>query len=117
MATKKQVEAKLHELIGRLDSAGGDLQDNLAEVLPEPKILEVYVSDIDERFWAEMHSGQLGDLRAGPPPRSDIRITVESDDLVDLVDGRGSLFSKYIAGHVRIDASVGDLMRLRRLAG
>jgi predicted lipid carrier protein YhbT len=117
LATKKQVEAKLQELIARLDQADPDVQEGLADALPDTKILEVHVPDLDERYWTEMASGQLGELNEGHPPRRDIKITVDSDDLVDLVEGRGNLFSKYLSGHVRIDASVGDLMRLRRLAG
>ncbi|MCA1726721.1 MAG: SCP2 sterol-binding domain-containing protein [Actinobacteria bacterium] len=117
MATKKQVEAKLAELIARLDDAGDGVRDTLADALPETKVLEVHITDLDERFWTEMVSGHLGELQEGHPPRRDIRISIPSDDLVELVDGRGSLFSKYLSGHVRIDASVGDLMRLRRLAG
>jgi predicted lipid carrier protein YhbT len=117
LATKKQVEQKLTELIKRLDHAEDGVQDTLADALPETKVLELHVADIDERFWTEMASGRLGPIHDGAPERADIRIRLESDDLVDLVDGRASLFSKYLAGHVRIDASVGDLMRLRRLAG
>ncbi len=117
MATKKEVEAKLQELIRRLDGADDDVQGTLAEALPDAKILEVHVPDLDERFWTEMAAGRLGELNQGHGPRKDIRITVDSDDLVELVEGNGNLFSKYLSGHVRIDASVGDLMRLRRLAG
>jgi predicted lipid carrier protein YhbT len=117
LATKKLVEEKLLELIGRLDEADENVAGSLADALPDSKVLEVYVPDLDERFWTEMAGGRLSDLQEGHPPRSDIKITVDSDDLIDLVDGRGNLFSKYLSGHVRIDASVSDLMRLRRLAG
>jgi hypothetical protein len=34
---------------------------------------------------------------------------------VDLIDGRGSLFSAYLSGRIRIDASMSDLLRLRKL--
>jgi hypothetical protein len=33
-----------------------------------------------------------------------------------LIDGKRSLFSSYLAGRVKVEASIGDLLRLRRLA-
>ena len=49
-------------------------------------------------------------------PLGGLRVEVAGDDLVDLVDGRKSLFSSYLAGHVKIEASLSDLLRLRKLA-
>lgn len=117
MATKTEVAAKLHELIRRLDDAGDGVQDTLAESLPDPKVVEVHIDDLDDRFWTEMAGGRFGDLREGAQADADIKIRLSSDDLVDLVDGNASLFSKVLAGHVRIDASLSDLLRLRKLAG
>ena len=117
MATKREVHEKLRELIGRLDAAGGDVQGTLAENLPERKVIDVYVTDLDEHFWTEMAGGKMGELRDGRPATTDIGVRLSSDALIDLVDGRTSLFSQYLSGKVRIDASVGDLLRLRKLAG
>jgi hypothetical protein len=117
LATKAQVQAKLTELIERLDEASGGVHDSLAEALPDARVIEVHVADIDARFWTEMAGGRLSKLRVGAAEGADIRVRLSSDDLVDLVEGNSSLFSKYLGGHVRIDASVSDLMRLRRLAG
>jgi predicted lipid carrier protein YhbT len=117
LATKEQVQAKLTELIERLDEASGGVHESLAEALPDARVIEVHVADIDERFWTEMANGRLGKVREGRPERADIRVRLDSDDLVDLVEGKTSLFSRYLGGHVRIDASVSDLLRLRRLAG
>jgi hypothetical protein len=51
-----------------------------------------------------------------PPREAEIRIHVDSDHLVELVDGERSLFSSYLGGQVRIEASLTDLLRLRKLA-
>jgi predicted lipid carrier protein YhbT len=89
---------------------------SLSETLPEPRIIQVVVPDLPATYWTEMADGQMSALHRGPPAQSDIRIRVSSEDLVDLVDGRRSLFSSYLSGHVKVEASLSDLLRLRRLA-
>lgn len=117
MATRQQVERKLRELIGRLDSADGYVRGSLADSLPDPRVVEVVVTDLGCSYWTEMAEGRMGKLRRGPPPRqAEIRIHVPGDHLIDLVDGHTSLFTSYIGGQVRIEASFSDLLRLRKLA-
>jgi hypothetical protein len=115
VATKREVEAKLRELIGRLDAAE-DGVEALARALPEPKVIKVEVPDLGETYWAELAAGRMGKLRRGVPPAADIRVRADSDELVQMVDGKRSLFSSYIGGRVKVEASFADLMRLRKLA-
>jgi len=117
LATKREVEAKLRELIARLDAAGGGVQGTLAESLPDRRVIHLHLTDLDEHYWTVMAGGRMDELQEGRPARTDIRVRLSSDALVDLVDGRTSLFSQYLSGKVRIDASVSDLLRLRKLAG
>jgi hypothetical protein len=116
VATKQQVERKLRELIKRLDSADGDVQGSLAGALPDARTIEVIVPDLALSYWTDLTGGRMGPLHQGAPPSPDIRIHVASDVLVDLVDGQRSLFSSYVSGQVKIEASFGDLLRLRKLA-
>jgi predicted lipid carrier protein YhbT len=116
VATKREVERKLRELIGRLESADSDVQRSLAGALPDSRIIHVRVPDLDVSYWTELSGGRMGALRRGEPPDPEIRVLVDSDDLIALVDGRRSLFSAYLAGVVKIDASFSDLLRLRKLA-
>jgi hypothetical protein len=117
VATRRQVELKLRELIGRLDAADGDVRGSLAESLPDPRTIEVVLPDLEASYWTEMAAGKMGRLRPGPPPsQAAIRIHVPSDHLIELVDGRKSLFTSYVGGQVRIEASFTDLLRLRKLA-
>ncbi len=83
VATKRQVETKLRQLIKRLDQADHEVRGSLTESLPEARM---------------------------------IRVRVSSDHLVELVDGKKSMFSAYLAGQVGIEASFSDLLRLRKLA-
>ena len=115
MATKRQVESKLRELIRRLDEAQ-DGQQNLSQALPDARIVEVLVTDLGQSYWTELAGGRMGQLHRGAPEEADIRVEAEGDVLVELVDGRRSIFSSYLAGRLKVEASFADLMRLRKLA-
>ena len=115
MATNQQVEAKLRELIRRLEAAE-EGKEALARALPEPRVIQVEVPDLGQTYWTELAGGRMGTLRKGASPGADIRIRADSDELVQMVDGKRSLFSSYIGGKVKIEASFADLMRLRKLA-
>jgi len=115
VAAKRQVETKLRELIRRLDEAH-EGQASLSDALPEPRIVQVLVTDLGESYWTELSGGRMGPLNAGRPDQADIRVGADSDVLVELVDGRRSIFSSYLAGKVKVEASFADLMRLRKLA-
>jgi len=115
LATKREVEAKLRELIRRL-AAAEEVQGSLADTLPDARIVAIRIPDLDAEYWAQMAGGKMDRLHTGSPARSDIRIRVGSDHLVELVDGKRSMFSSVVAGHVKVEASVADLLRLRRLA-
>jgi hypothetical protein len=115
VATKQQVERKLRELVKRLDQAGGGIHGSLAEALPERRVIHVIVPDLDSSWWTEMSDGRMRGLHRGAPNRTDIKVKVESDQLLDLVDGRKSLFSSYLGGKIKIEASLSDLLRLRKL--
>jgi hypothetical protein len=42
-------------------------------------------------------------------------VSAASDDLVDMIDGNKSLFSSYLSGHIKIQASLSDLLSMRKL--
>jgi hypothetical protein len=116
MATTRQVEGKLRELMRRLDRADGSTHGSLADALPDGRVIEIHLSDLEQTYWTEMAGGRMSGLKRGSAPRSDIRIKLSGDHLVELVDGRASLFSSYVGGRVKIEGSFTDLMRLRKLA-
>ena len=115
MATKRHVERKLRELIARMDRADAKVRRDLAEALPDPRVIEVSLPDLSASYWTELSNGDMHELHPGSPDRADIRVRVESDHLVELVDGQKSLFSSFVGGQVHIEASFTDLLRLRKL--
>jgi len=116
VASTRQIEAKLRELIARLDGAHPDVHGSLAGSLPDGKVVEVYLTDLETSYWTQMAEGKMSGLTRGTPDRSDIRLSVDSDRLIELIDGHRSVFSAYVAGELRIEASLSDLLRLRRLS-
>jgi hypothetical protein len=114
VATREEVERRLRELIARLDHSD-DGSRSLGRALPERRVLSLRVPDLDRDYWTELEDGRLGDLQQGQAEEAHIRVTAGSDELVDLVEGNGSIFSAYLAGRVRLDASLSDLLRLRKL--
>lgn len=114
MASPDEVRQRLEALLARLHSSQAGAR-GLADALPQVRVLTVRIPDIDTSFWTVLEHGEMGDLREGDPGDADIRVTAPSDTLVGVLDGRESLFSAYVAGTVRIDARMSDLLRLRRL--
>lgn len=115
MATARTVEKKLNELLRRLDDAPPEAKATLARALSRPRAIEITVTDLKASYWTELAEGRFDRLHKGPAPDADIRVSAASDDLVDMIDGKKSLFSSYLAGHIKIQASLSDLMSLRKL--
>ena len=115
MATTREVEAKLRDLIARLAGAE-EAQASLARTLPEPRVVAVRVPDLDADYWTLMEAGRMEDIHRGAPEKADIKIRVDSDTLVAIVNGEASLFSAFVSGQVKIEAGISDLLRLRKLA-
>lgn len=113
--SRAQVEEKLHELIARLGASERGAQA-LGSSLPDRRVLALRVTDLDADYWTVLEEGTMSSLESGPKDDADIRIAAPSDVLVQLIDGEGSLFSAYLGGRIRIEASFGDLLRLRKLA-
>ena len=70
MATKREVEGKLRELMGRL-AAAEQVHGTLSEGLPDGKVLAVRVTDLDAEYWTVMDRGTMGGLHPGSPERAD----------------------------------------------
>jgi hypothetical protein len=112
--SKQEVAKKLQALIDRLDEAGPDVHERLAGSVPS-RVIQIELTDLDTAFWSELHEGRMSGLAEGSTPDAEVRVTTDSDTLVDILDGKRSLLSSYVAGHVRIDASMADLLTLRKL--
>ena len=111
MATLAECEQALRELSRIIGSTAGRDERSLR------RSVSCRITDLDTRFVGELRDGALHDMRAVEPGagRADIRITTTSDDLVELVSGSLGFGSAWASGRVTIDASLMDLLRLRRM--
>lgn len=110
MATAEDVEATLGGLITRLHAVDAASRS----MLPSRRLVQTTCPDLDTTWHAEWRDGHVGDVVRGTAPRRpDIRVRVDSDDLLALADGSLAFRDAWHAGRVRLDASVTDLLRLR----
>ena len=113
VATRAEVDRTLRELVGRLD--GADL--NGANLPSDTRTILCVVTDLNLTYRAEYAKGRIRKLRvvkerAG---EADVRITLPSDELVALSEGRSSLPMALLFGRIRVDANARDLLLLRQL--
>ncbi|WP_233495907.1 alkyl sulfatase C-terminal domain-containing protein [Geodermatophilus sp. TF02-6] len=81
--------------------------------------LSCRLPDLGQVVRGRLARGSVHDLRAEPEGQSlekaDIRLTMSSDDLVDLTEGRLSFGPAWASGRVKLEAGLRDLLRLRMM--
>ena len=113
MATPQEVDRTLRELLGKLDDA--ELED--AKLPPDTRSILCVVTDLDVIYRAEYAKGRIRKLRKvkADDDGADVRITVVSDELISLAEGRSSLPMALLFGRIRVDANARDILLLRQL--
>ena len=113
MASLDDCRAALDELNQRLSAV--DKQHRESKI-PD-RTLSLHLLDHDVMFRGTLHKGELINITEGEPegPKSDIRLTMSSDDLVAMTNREQSFAHAWATGRVRLDASFRDLLRLRAL--
>ncbi|WP_244524086.1 alkyl sulfatase C-terminal domain-containing protein [Blastococcus sp. DSM 46786] len=96
----------------------GDLAANPAAAGLD-RSLSCRLTDLEQVVLGRLSSGSVRNLHAVPDgagvPKADIRLTMTSDDLVALTDGRLSFGPAWASGRVKLEAGLRDLLRLRKL--
>lgn len=111
MATLDQCEVALARLAERI--AEVDPAVRRRHVLD--RTVSCTVPDLPVIFAARLTQHGLHDVERAVESRGQIRLTVRSDDLVALTEGRLSLAGAWSSGRLRLEASIVDLLRLRLL--
>ncbi|MBK9434335.1 MAG: SCP2 sterol-binding domain-containing protein [Actinobacteria bacterium] len=111
MASVEQCEAALAELAERLESYPHETR---RANIPD-RTIELALLDLDVTFRARLHDGQLIDIEQATGPKPHIRLTMNSDDLIELTDKRLHFSHAWATGRLHLDASLRDLLRLRNL--
>ncbi|MEV0980335.1 MULTISPECIES: sterol-binding protein [unclassified Streptomyces] len=114
MATIEECRSALDQLSDNMQRAEGDVREAAAM----DRSVSCHIRDLDVTFVGRLTGGRIrvDDTLEGPPPeRAEIRLAMAGDDLVALVDGELSFARAWGSGRVRLEASLVDLFRLRKL--
>lgn len=111
MATTQQCSAALESLAARLTEVDQDQRRQHSF----DRTLSCHVPDLGVTFSGTLQDGHIRDITTDPAPRAQIRITAQSDDLVALTDGDLSFGQAWLAGRVKVEAGVRDLLKLRSM--
>lgn len=110
------------------------LADALAAVEPELRARHVptrtvacRLADLDVTFVGRLDEDGVHDVVLRAPngsedagdeqPAVDVRLSMESDELVALADGSDDFLHAWLRGRVQVSASMRDMLRLRSLFG
>jgi hypothetical protein len=114
MATVEECRAALEKLIEQFDEISEE--DRAKHVVA--RRLACRLSDLDVTFYSRIHRDGLDPFKEVPPEDgrpADVKLTLRSEDLISMVNGELDMGRALLGGRVKIDASLGDLLRLRRL--
>lgn len=112
MATEEEARAALERIATRLtDVDPGELARHVVE-----RTISCRVPDLNLIFLTRIHAGGLDDFQlAQSTDSAQVRLTVNSDDLVALADDELAVAKAWATGRLKVEASLGDLLRLRRV--
>jgi predicted lipid carrier protein YhbT len=112
MATVQETRSALERIAARLTEVH---PDDLAKHVVE-RTISCRVPDLGLVFRTRIHRGGLDDFQtAEDADTAQVRLTVGSDDLVALADDRLHVAKAWATGRLKIEASLGDLLRLRKI--
>jgi hypothetical protein len=113
VATQEDVDRTLRKLVKRLDGAdidGADLPEEARSILCS-------ITDLDLDYRADYSKGRIRKLRLveDGSAQADVKISVSSDELIALANGKSSLPMALLFGRIRVNANARDLLLLRQL--
>jgi len=113
MATAEECRTALEALAGRLSEV--DPQKR-ASVLAD-RSLSCTVTDLGATFVTKLGpdgAGPVTETAPGDPP-AQVRFSTTSDELLAVAGDPGRFVRSWLTGRVKVQASLGDLLRLRKL--
>jgi alkyl sulfatase BDS1-like metallo-beta-lactamase superfamily hydrolase len=101
------------------DRAFSQLADRLAANSSKPVSLDRTLScslpDIGAIFGARLHDGRLEDIQRVDSPDAQVRLSMSSDDLLQMVAGKLNFAGAWASGRVKVHARPMDLIKLRSI--
>jgi predicted lipid carrier protein YhbT len=110
VATAEEVTSTMRDLVKRFES----VEETQRALLPSQRTIEAHCPDLGLTWHTRLHRGSIDELTEGPAPgRWQIRVTINSDDLLALYERRLLVRDAYLSDRLQIRASMTDLLRLR----
>ena len=104
------------------DAAVSGLVDKLAEVNPElrrryvvERTVSCRVADLGVTYSGRLCDDGICDVSTSAEAKAQVRLTLDSDDLLALVEGRLGVSTAWAVGRLRVQANPLDLLKLRTL--
>ena len=112
MTSAEECRTALQKLAGRLS----ELSPTEREQYFGNRTMSVTIPDLGVTFVTRLGSGDdpVREAAPGEPP-ADIRLTAKSDEVVSLAEQPMNIARAWMTGRIKIEASMKDLFRLRRL--
>jgi hypothetical protein len=112
MTSAEECRTALQKLAGRLSELSPAERDRYFG----NRTISVTIPDLGVTFVSVLGSGDdpVREAAPGDPP-ADIRMTAKSDEVVALAEQPMNIARAWITGRIKIEASMKDLFRLRRL--
>ena len=111
MATVEECEQAFHELAAKLAAA----DDSAKKQASVDRTITCKLRDLDVIFFGRLKEGKLTDIRRVDRPDAPVRLSMNSDVLLDLTSGRRNFASTWLSGDVTVDANIFDLLKLRSI--
>jgi predicted lipid carrier protein YhbT len=108
VASEAECDTALRRLADRLGSLDPDTR---AKHLLD-RTVSCRVPDLEVTWCGRLCEDGIVDVRHDHTSRAQVRLTIHSDDLVALVDGRLAVPVAVATGKIRVQASPFDLLRL-----
>jgi hypothetical protein len=112
MTSAEECRAALQKLAGRLSEMSADKREDYFG----GRSISVTIPDLGVTYATTLGVGDDPVREVGPgEPPADIRLTANSDEVLALSESPMNIARSWVAGRVKIEASMKDLFRLRRL--
>ncbi|WP_300604625.1 hypothetical protein [Trebonia sp.] len=112
MSTAQECQEALQKLVGRLSELSPAERDDYFG----NRSISVTIPDLGLTYVTKLGSGDdpVREAVPGEPP-ADIRLTAKSAEVIALADSPMNIARSWVAGRIKIEASMKDLFRLRKL--
>ena len=113
MATAEECRQALEDLTGRI--AEMDPADREAHLVE--RVISCKISDLGVTFLIKLGPNGASPVREanGSEPPAQVRFTAKSDDLVAIASDPGSIGRAWLTGRLKVEASIWDILRLRKI--